>query len=328
MQSRVTSAGPLVAGSATKIAASQSPVGAGALALNGPAGTAVANNISLSQSGTAATALLLNGALGQTPYVALGMTAKPKVALLSVASPIYITSAGNDAAITYAVVGLDINNGSISETVKGTNAGISASLNSFKTIVSITPSGNTASTVTVGSMGFVTLDMARQVIFTSGGADTGITITITGTDWSGSPISETVTGGSGSAVATILDYLTITQVKVSGATATTITVGTNGVAGSPWVNLDTWANGTVEGQCAITGTANFTVFVSNDDPDSYGNPIARTSVFWDSTQPNIIAGAVSVGFGLAYAPAWAKVVLNSGSGSVRMTLNQHSAVPY
>lgn len=332
MQPRVTQAGPLVAATATKIALAQSPIAAGALALNGAAGTAVANNISLSQSGTTATALLLNGALGQTRYTApsMGVTGAT-IAMLPVAGPIYITSAGNDSSITFAVVGMDVKNVTQTETITGVNTGVVASAKSYQAILSITPSGNTASTVTVGSMGFATLDTARNVIFTSSGTDTGITITISGTDWAGTPISETVTGGSsGTPASTVLDYLTITQVKVSAATAGTISVGTNGIAGSPWVNLDTWANGTVSGQVNVNGTANYTVQVTNDDPDSYANPVARSAVQWDSSIAALSAQSATKAFALAAAPAWARVLLNSetGTGNVVMTLIQHSAVPY
>ena len=330
MQPRVVQVGPLVAGSATKIALSQSPAAAGALALNGAAGTATANNICLSQSGTAATPLLLNGALKQTRYVAptMGVTGAT-IAALPTAQPIYITSAGNDSGITFAVVGLGAN-GTLTETIHGTNASVVASTNSYSAILSITSSGNTASTVTVGAMGFATLDMARNIIFTSGGNDTGITITISGTNWAGTPISETVTGASGAAASTVLDYLIVTQVKVSGATATTIEVGTNGVAGSAWVNLDPWAQGAVSGQCVVSGTANYTVQVSNDDPNSYANPVSPSAVTWDSNFAGTTAATASAQFGLAQAPLWMRVLLNSetGSGFVRMSVAQSSAVPY
>ena len=331
MQPRVAQVGPLAASSATKVALSQSPTAAGALALNGAAGTATANNICLSQSGTASTPLLLNGALKQIRYVSptVGVTGAT-IAMLPSVQPIYLTSAGNDSSITFAVVGMDVNNGALTETLTGTNAGVVASVNSYKAILSITPSGNTASTVTVGAMGFATLDTARNIIFTSGGNDTGVTITISGTNWAGTPISETVTGASGAAASTVLDYLTVTQVKVSAATATTITVGTNGVAGSQWINLDPWADGKVSGQCVVSGTVNYTVQTTNDDPNSYANPVSPSAVIWDSSFAGIPAGTGSVQFGLAEAPLWMRVLLNSetGTGSVRMSIAQSSAVPY
>ena len=202
MQTRVAQAGPLVAPTATKVGLSQTPSGAGALVLNGAVGAAIANNICLSQSGTAATPLVINGALSQTSYVSptSGVTGATIAMLSGNAGPIYITSAGNDSTTTFAIVGTAFAPGGtpivIKETVNGTNASVVASVNSYASIISVTPSANTASTVTVGAMGFATLDTARRLLFTSGGTDTGITITVSGTDWAGTPISETLTGGS------------------------------------------------------------------------------------------------------------------------------------
>lgn len=350
MQPRVTQAGPLAAASATNIAAAQTTPAAGVLALNGSTAGAVANNICLSQSGTAATPLLINGVLATTQYSAptMGLTLD-KVAYIptplassnalkmsnilspSTGSPVLITSAGNDSGITFKIVGLSIHVNTVvkTETVTGANTSVVSSANEYDVVLSITPSGNTASAVTVGTTQLAILDTARRVIFTSSGTDSGITLTITGRDWAGARISETVTGGvSGTPASTVLDYLAVTQVKVSGATAGTISVGTNGVAGSPWVNFDTWAMGTVSGQCVVNGTVNYTVQVTDDDPNSYGNPIAANVVTWNSNAVGIVNQTTSQSFGLAQAPLWARVLLNSNGGTtayVRMTLIQHLA---
>jgi hypothetical protein len=316
--------------------------------LDGTVATAgnASNNICLSQSGTAATALLLNGSTGQTLFTPFWMPAQTaKIAVYNVTggsnpnfenktfvgSPIYITSAGNDSGITFAVVGTVLNvdgsSGVISETITGASTSKVASANAYKTIISITPSGNTASTVTVGWMGYAKLDVARQVITTSGGSDTGITITVTGTDWSGAPISESFAGGNPTATST-LSYLTVTSVKVSAATASTILVGTNGIADSPWINFDTWAGGTAACQAVVSGTVNYTVYCSNDDPNSYGNPVAYNAMTWDSNYAGVVAGTASGFFQLSQIPQWLKVRLNSGSGSVTLTAIQQNSVTY
>lgn len=355
MQPRVTQAGPLAAASATNIAAAQTAPGAGVLALNGSTTLAVANNICLSQSGTAATPLLINGALATNQYTAptLGIvgakvayipsslaihvesiTTKTNIFSPDAGRPIYITSAGNDSGITFTIVGIK-NRSAINlvstEVVTGVNASVVSSSNTYSEIISITPSGNTASTVTVGTASSALLDTARRVIFTSSGTDTGLTITIIGRNWAGDIITETVTGGSsGTPASTVLDYLAVAKVSVSGATAGTISVGTNGVAGSPWVNLDPWAMGQVAGQCVASGTVNFTVQVSNDDPNSYANPIAANAMAWDSTYAAVNAATASVQFAMASAPLWVRVLLNSETGTsafVRMSLAQMSSVP-
>jgi hypothetical protein len=77
--------------------------------------------------------------------------------------------------------------------------------------------------------GVANLITQRQVIVTSGGDDSGITFTITGTNDTNVAISETITGGNAAAVASTIDFLTVTSITHTGAVAGTITAGTNGV---------------------------------------------------------------------------------------------------
>ena len=334
MQPRVTTAGPIIAASATKIALSQTVPAVGYLALNGAAGASTANNICTTQAGTAATALTLNGALNQTLYVnPIGGFTAPKIAMLpNQGSPVTITSAGNDSGITFAVVGTAPGPQNppivIKETITGSNTSIVASANIYQTIISITPSGNTAANVTVGAMGLATLDTARNIIFTSAGNDSGITFALSGTDAGGNSISETVTGANAGVAVSALAYLTVKSIKASAATASTLTVGTSGVAISPWINLDPWAMGTISGQCAVSGVVNYTVQISDDDPNSYANPITPSAMVWDSDAAGVVNQTTSQSFGLPYAPLWIRVLLNSetGTGSVRMTVVQHNVV--
>jgi hypothetical protein len=350
MQSRATQVGPLAAPSAINIALAQSPSAAGYLALNGSTTTHVANNICLSQNGTASTPLLLNGVLCRAQFTGPTFAPGATVAYIpdiladvnassttnlwspSTGQPIYITSAGNDSAITFKVVGISTDGFGqvITETMAGTNASVVGSQYRYRIVLSITPSGNTASTVTAGTTGFALLDTARRVLFTSSGTDTGLTITLSGRDWSGQSISETLTGGSnGTPVYSVLDYLGVTGVQLSGATAGTMSVGTNGVASSPWINMDTWAMGTCAIQCVVSGTANFTVETTNDDPNSYGNPISRVNVTWDAANGGLIGQTASASYAFPVVPAWLRVLLNSQTnpGFVRMTAVQHSSVP-
>lgn len=339
MQPRVIQAGALAAASAIAIALAQTVPGAGALALNGALATFSANSICLSQNRTAATPLIINGALKSIAAVAPTSAA----ALLSVNSTpgtlpdagliqtrsIYITSAGNDSAVNWAIIGLDVNNAILKETIKGTNAGVSASITAYRYILSITPSANTASTVTVGAFSPAVMDNMRRVLITSSGTDTGINFTITGTDWSGLPISEVLTGGSsGSPVQSVLDYSTVSSVVASGASAGTVSVGTSGVGGSQWLNLDTWALNNIAGQAVISGTANYTIQSTNDDPDSYGNAVSRSLVTWDSNFMGIIGATASTQFGVSNPPSWMRILLNSGTGTVKVTVVQHGSAFY
>lgn len=88
------------------------------------------------------------------------------------------------------------------------------------------------------------LDAPRRVIITSAGNDSGITWTVTGTRgswWASTAVSETITGGNVAAVATTQDFLTVTSIVSSGATASTVTAGTNATGSGPWVVWDKYA---------------------------------------------------------------------------------------
>ena len=138
--------------------------------------------------------------------------------------------------------------------------------------------------------GVATLPQPRRAGITSAGNDTGITWTIVGTDRTGNPISETLAGaGIGLTAQSVLDYLTVTSITSSGATASTVTAGTTGVASSAWIRLDDWALPQTAIQCDASGTVNYTVQSTLDDPNDYANPTAPALVSWvNSADPGAV----------------------------------------
>lgn len=176
--------------------------------------------------------------------------------------------------------------------------------------------------------GVATLDEPRQVLITNVGNDSALTFTVYGTWIGGQTISETVQGTSGSSVATTLDFATVTRVAVSGATSVSgVTVGTNGIAGSRWVRLDSWANNNTAIQCNVSGTANYTVQVTMDDPNSPTNPVAVGNVSWLNTNDtDAVTAVVDVFTNFQFTPTFARILLNSGSGSVAATFAQFNVV--
>ena len=314
---RVT-VGALASASATKIALSQTVGSAAALALNGAAGSFSANNICASQSPGGAVNMTINGS-----------SAANGIASFAPGKYVYVTSAGNDSGITFKISGLDRNGAFISQTLTGANTSIVATSIPFWSVTGVATSGASASTVTVGSFTTATLDLARRVIITSGGNDTGITFTITGADGAGNSQSEVITGASGSAASSVLDYLTITSILASAASASTVTVGTNGVAGSPWVRLDEWANASTAIQCSVSGTVNYTLQTTLDDVNLTVGSVAESAVNWfQSSDGNLVNQTVSAQGSFGATPLYARVLLNSGSGSVTATFSQASVAPY
>jgi hypothetical protein len=306
-----TKVGPLASASANTIALAQGASLKGEIVLNGASGTFTANSIATSQSGTAGTPLTLTAqaaALGSPQYV-------------------YITSAGDDSGNLFTVRGVLPNGVPFSENVGGTNASVVGTTNLFTSVSAVIPRSDTAAAVTVGNFGPAVLDNARRVLFTSSGDDTGITLTIVGTSAGGNIISETLLGGNPT-VYTKLDYKTVTQILTSGAPAGTIAVGTNTIASTPWVLFDSWAFSQIGIQVTVSGTVNYTVEQTLDDPNSPSNPVLPQNMTWlASSDTNVVAATSSQQSNYLFLPAWGRVTLNSGTGTVTATYIQAGNVP-
>lgn len=178
------------------------------------------------------------------------------------------------------------------------------------------------------SGGIATLDTARRVLITCAGNESAKTFTLTGTSASGNTQTETIAGPNATTAQSVLDYKTITSLTISAAAANAITVGTSGVASSYWVALDSWAMPQVAIQCTVSGTVNYTVQQTLDNPNDPISPVAASLVTWVNHPDSNLVGAIgTVQSNYGYAPVYAKVTLNSGTGSVTATFSQASVVP-
>lgn len=94
------------------------------------------------------------------------------------------------------------------------------------------------------------------------------------------------------------------------------------------VRFDDWAPGTVSIQVTVTGTVNYTVQTSMDDPNSPTNPVAVGSMTWvPSTDTTVVGQSATKSSTFAAAPLFARVLLNSGNGSITATFLQNSNGP-
>lgn len=175
---------------------------------------------------------------------------------------------------------------------------------------------NTALTLTASPY---TLDVARRIIITSAGDDRGISFLISGLDWNGQPQLETLTGANGVAQS-YFDYTQITSITPTGATASTVTVGTNGVASSRPINLDEYGFAPTALQISVTGTVNATVQQTLDTVTSAGSYPAITWINHPDT--NLVGLSTSLQGNYAYAPKLVRILLNSGTGTVTLSVSQ------
>ena len=153
----------------------------------------------------------------------------------------------------------------------------SASTTAVCTAQAVAAAGDLTIDGASASGGVATLDQARRVLITSAGDDSGITFTVYGTNSTGNTISEVLTGSNAGTVQSTMDFKTVTQVAASGAAAGNVSVGTSGVASTPWQVLDFARNPVNVGmRFNVSGTVNFTLELTMDDPNSVLNPQGQT----------------------------------------------------
>lgn len=168
----------------------------------------------------------------------------------------------------------------------------------------------------------------RRVLVTTAGNETGKTMTITGTDANGNVQSDTVDLPNTSTVYTSLDFLTVTGITISSNAAGAIIIGTNGIGGSRWVRFNDFAPSNISIQCDVSGTVNYTVQSTLDDPNDPFNPVTAENVVWVSSSDVAVVGANSTQqSNFLFTPKYAKILINSGSGTVTATFLQSSNGP-
>lgn len=277
----------------------------------GPLAAAVANCICTSQT-PAAGQLDLNGTLVTTTFTGTG-SISGNVLTISVATSGVLT-------IGQPVGGPSVAAGTVVTGVLTGTGGVG------------TYTVNVAQTTSSGAVygtPVATLDTPRRVLFTAVGNESAKTFTITGTNGANNPIVDVVTGPNATTGYSNLDFKTVTSIVISAAAANAVTVGTNTVASSDWIRMDEYALPQVAGQCTATGTVNYTVQQTVQNPNNPTNPVAPYQLTWSNSTDTAAVGATgSIQTNYAYAPNYVRVTLNSGSGSVSSVFTQFGVVPY
>lgn len=178
------------------------------------------------------------------------------------------------------------------------------------------------------SNGVAILDTPRRILITNAADETGKTVVLTGTDRAGNAQSETVTLGGIGSTAAVLDYKTLTSAVLSANSAGNLSIGTNDVAASAWVMFDPWASGGVAVQLTVAGTVNYTLQQTMDDPNSPTDDVDPADVAWLScSDTDVVSATTTQQTNYNFPPTYARVLLNSGSGSVIATFTQIGVVP-
>lgn len=157
-----------------------------------------------------------------------------------------------------------------------------ASANNISTSQTPGGAGNLTITGSAASGGVATLDVARRVLISTAGNDSGRTFTIFGTDRNGNVQSEAITGiPNTTSGATVRDFLTVTRISVDAATAGAVTAGTNSIGSSPWVEdnylAEYWA---LAGACTGPAGTTYTIELTFDDVDKIGTSLVVSPQQW------------------------------------------------
>jgi hypothetical protein len=288
MRPVVVTVGPLVAASANNIATSQSPAGtSGSAAVtftNGSASITATNTLTAGQ---------------HVQFVAPGGTLP---AGLTAGNRYWVSATGLSGSAFQVTA--TFGGASIVMQSAGTGSPV-VTFGAYMAINGALVNANSGNAV---------LDTPRRVLITT--ADTTTTFTIKGLSATGTLLTESFLV-SGGASYSALDYAQVMDIGVSQAPTAAVTAGTNGIASSAWVRLDEWANTQVTIQCNVSGTVNYTVQSTMDDPNSALNSVLPSAVTWVNTNDTAAVnatGAVQTNF--LFAPVFARVLLNSGSGTV------------
>lgn len=180
------------------------------------------------------------------------------------------------------------------------------------------------------SAGVATLDTGRRVIITSAGNDSDKTFTIRGTREGGGRIMEVVTGANIGVAASNLDFLTVTSIYASAATAAAVKAGTNGVGSSRWVRFDphltppniSFAVELVSGSGNVTVEETYDEFLAPAGVQSAVGYEPATTIPTAIADPQLVSITVSQqgGFNSPFS-GW-RLTVNSGTGSWKCTGTQ------
>lgn len=194
--------------------------------------------------------------------------------------------------------------------------------------VSQSTAGSTPLTITgnLATAGVATMDTPRRVLITSAADDRLISFRVTGTNADRNPIRETVPGTNGASAYTVQDFLTVTAILPSAATAGNVTVGTNGIASSPWklTNAQNQAVSQISFGAVVSGTVTYGLEYCYENINSNSNaiggalgnyptpPVPRTFQQLTGQTTNADAALDNP------VSAW-RVIVTAGAGSVTVT---------
>jgi len=152
---------------------------------------------------------------------------------------------------------------------------------------------------------------------------------ITGTSDGTTPIQETlaIPASSSETVATTQSFLTVISAKpLGGGWTAAVTLGTNGLASSPWkiTNSQQWGPFELEIGVVVTGTVNYTIEYTYNNPNNNANSMGSAFGNYPTppqpwSHPTLVNQTSSKDGPIDNSVIAWRATINSGTGFINVT---------
>lgn len=164
---------------------------------------------------------------------------------------------------------------------------------------------------------------ARFVTITSAGNDTARTFTIVGVGPNNERQTETVAGANASSATSTKTYSFVESIYVDAATAAAVEAGVTQSGYSQWIPLDIYnPNQVTTISASVSGTVNYSIEYTNEDP--FDHSFVHQVVAHPASGGAFTNATTSQTHFTTTLMRAVRYKINSGSGSIRLTITQQS----
>lgn len=185
-----------------------------------------------------------------------------------------------------------------------------------------------AESQTPAAAGFLTLvantiTPPRFVTITSVGNDTSKTFTIVGVGPNNETQTEVVTGANAGAATSTKTFAYVESIYVSGATAGAVEAGVTQSGYSQWIPLDIYTpNQVTTISATVSGTVNYSIEYTNEDP--FDHSFVHQAVAHPAAAGAFTGATTNQTHFTTTLMRAVRYKINSGDGSIRLTITQQS----
>jgi len=185
-----------------------------------------------------------------------------------------------------------------------------------------------ATSQSLAGAGFLTLVAStitppRFVTITSAGDDSGITFTIVGVGPNGETQTETITGPDTDVVTSTKTFAFVESIFASGATDDDVEAGVAQSGYSQWIPLDIYVpNQVTTISATVSGTIDYSIQYTNEDP--FDHSFVHQAVAHPASGGAFTGASTSQTHFTTTLMRAVRYLINSGDGSIRLTITQQS----